>query len=177
MKRMTFYLFVILGIISCDFNDRDLARKRFFTKLESFKKSNLPGLYDNILIFIKCKANKISYTTVSAINYKYDEIYKTKYREKYVDFLMLITEEKIKIDCSDFEQSYFMDYMIKNEFEKFGFEFIKKKYFKSVGNNIYTPIDFIKYDKLMTILYFAYKNHYYCELSDMPPIYIIRSIY
>lgn len=177
MKRMAFYLFIVLVISSCDLSDTDLARKRFFTKLESFKKSNLPGLYDNILIFIKCKSNKISYTTVSAINYKYDEIYKTKYTEKYVDFLMLITEEKIKIECPNFEQSYMMDNMIKNEFDKFGFEFIKKKYLKSLGNNIYTPIDFINHDKLVTILYYAYKNHYYTELGDMPPIYIIRSIY
>lgn len=95
----------------------------------------------------------------------------------FKEYIVEIINNGVNLDCSYYGECFLLDEKIKKKYEKFGFEWFKKRY-DYVGiyeDRIVINTDNLSKQEILTVVYFYYCNAYFTSWDDYEGIYIVKN--
>jgi len=95
----------------------------------------------------------------------------------FKEYIVEIINNGVNLDCSYYGECFLLDDKIKKEYERFGFEWFKKRYaYGDISEGrILINIDNLSKQEILTVIYFYYCNAYFTSWGDYEGFYIVKN--
>jgi len=176
MKYISYYILLTFLFYGCISRDRQRLKDSYienkFLKMLSSEKiyGNIPSRFAPLILYVKYDSTTIVETNVDMLRNVYNDRFTVKYKTFY-SFLAEALNQKIYFkNCLDYKLIP-LDNNIVSIYKKYGFPFLKKKYYKSNKLIINSQLPLNK-----TVLYYFFINNYITTIDDYVGIYHIVPI-
>lgn len=172
------YLILILIVCHLFFTScNDKKSFKFNEKLiDKISNENLelPSSSNSIILFCRCKENRIALTYVQELR----GVYKYKYNKmKFSEFLSDALNQKIDISYKNKIECFEVNANVKNIYENNNFEEFINLYCDKSNKKEYRVKKNISDNELKTVLYYFFINNYLATFDDYAGYYFISSEY
>ena len=172
IRFLLFFLLTIFILPNCD-NRVDLHFSENLIKRLSTEDPIFSVYTSDLNLFCKCQNDKVMMISSRYLREWYQN---SSTKSDYYSFLKGVLNQKIKINCDNFENAFELDSHIKNQYQEIGIDRFLKSFCKDSGDNIYLLNNNIPRSKKMTVLYFLFINNYVSSEDDYGGYFVIRKM-
>lgn len=147
--------------------------------LEASNKDGYSSYKDIYLFTKKIESDSLVSFNVDALRRLYfgGHIRDVSNEISFKEYIVEIINNGVNLDCSYYGECFLLDEKIKKEYEKFGFEWFKKRY-DYVGiyeDRVVINTDNLSKQEILTVIYFYYCNAYFTSWDDYEGFYIVKN--